>query len=272
MTNYSGTSIDGLGLQFVIDILIKSLGNQSGPFHPKPPLPPILTLLQQDEVSMDVTDSLVNNIFDAYYLAVNPEWDLTTNGWKVKVNLLSSPQLYFTDGAGDDADEIIMKAKLVLSKFPLHFTVTSTIISHFEIEITPQGQLFLQISPTDFVVSIDSVTPPLPNSTKNFIENQIENTWASIIPGVNQKLLEHMIQLPRVADFSDPEIIYRNGYAYFSFDSLPSARPTADSNIPMEAMTRSITEASLESIVYGDQRTDGCPNLSFFGVSEITCN
>jgi len=278
LTNYSGTSIDGLGLQFVINVLLKSLGNQTGPYHPNPPLPPILTLLQQDEVSFDVTDSLINNILDAFYLATQPAWSGTVSGWKVKANLLASPILYFTDGSGDEAEEIIIRAKLVISKIPLHFTITTTIKSYFVLQVTPQGQLYLQLSPTNFVVNIDSATPPLTNGTKTLIENEIENAWESAIPGVNEMLMAHQIQLPRIADFSNPEIVYRNGYAYLSFDTIPTARPAEETGTFLEGAVRSITQQTLNEVWYGNSTSsasastgEGCPKLSFFGITKIDC-
>jgi len=270
-TNQTGTSLDGLGLQFVIDILLKSQNNQPGPFLPYPALPAILTLLQQDEVSMDVTDSLANNIIYSWFIEKSREWDFDADGWKVKLNLLSSPEIKFTSASGDDAEELIVKTKTIISKSLLRFTITTLIVSHFDLVVTPNGELYLQISPTDFVVTIESIVPPVTNATKTYIQNQIENEWAAFIPSLNEVLLNHSIALPHIADFSDPEITYYDGYAYLSFDSLG-----ARGSLPLlEGLTSSITRHSMDAVLgaMGDDVSSRvqCPDLSSGGFTAIQC-
>ena len=111
LTDQTGTSIDGIGFQLILDVLIKSLGNQPGPFYPDPALPPILTLLQQEQVTLDFTDSLLNNLIDAIYLAENRQFSFKADGWDVKLNLESQPVISFTDGAGSDASELVFNRR-----------------------------------------------------------------------------------------------------------------------------------------------------------------
>eukprot|EP00008_Paramoeba_atlantica_P007744 CAMPEP_0201489122 /NCGR_PEP_ID=MMETSP0151_2-20130828/21035_1 /ASSEMBLY_ACC=CAM_ASM_000257 /TAXON_ID=200890 /ORGANISM="Paramoeba atlantica, Strain 621/1 / CCAP 1560/9" /LENGTH=426 /DNA_ID=CAMNT_0047874607 /DNA_START=251 /DNA_END=1531 /DNA_ORIENTATION=- len=273
LTDQTGTSIDGIGFQLILDVLIKSLGNQPGPFYPDPALPPILTLLQQEQVTLDFTDSLLNNLIDAIYLAENRQFSFKADGWDVKLNLESQPVISFTDGAGSDASELVFKSKAVISKKLLRFTVTTTITTHFAIVVTPQGLIYLVLDPDDFVVFINSIIPPVTNATKEYIQKQIENVWAAYIPTVNAILYNHSFQLPGLANFGNPELDYYNGFVVASFDSLTQTPEEIPK--PLREFVTNLTRTTFLTAWNGgvypeDDQNAGCPNISGGGFGKCT--
>ena len=170
LTNQSGSSIDGIGLQFVLDVLLKSpTGDKIAPFTPQPPLPGILTLLQQNQVLFDFTDSLLNNIIYSLGPKFDKEYDFKANGFKIKLTLAKTPTVKFTNQVtgrmsvasvnflviqiqlrkffiyllrrmmimqiGPSAASLTIVVHVVASKLPLRISAIAVMVASFAVEV-----------------------------------------------------------------------------------------------------------------------------------------
>ena len=179
------------------------------------------------------------------------------------------PVLSFTNLTGLESASLVLTTKIILKKDLLRITAHATITTHFEVVISPSGQLTLQLDPNDFIVFIDSTVPPVTNATKTLIQNSIEDAWASSIPSVNEVLEENAIQLPQIANFNNPYIEYGNGYAALGFDTAQQMMLTRDGDdVFISKFTHSFTGPIGGRLV---EPSSNCPDLSVIGASETEC-
>mmetsp|Transcript_38657 Transcript_38657/g.61262 ORF Transcript_38657/g.61262 Transcript_38657/m.61262 type:complete len:199 (-) Transcript_38657:41-637(-) len=116
---------------------------------------------------------------------------------------------------------LTLNTHISLTKLPLKVVVNSIEEFRAALLFNDQGQLYLSIDP-DMVLNITSMTPPQPNATKQYIQNQVEAAFASFIPQLNEELAANPIALP-FPGVSSPSLTYHDGYVQMQFDTHDAA-------------------------------------------------
>ena len=209
LTAGTGSKPGALAFQGILDILLAPLNYEKAPYLPYNALPLAAKQVSKEIGLLEFTDSLVNNIiWSLSHYFKDFEFDTKENGFKVKLTLPEAPLVNFTTAPGNQAAIMTLHTQI-----PLKIVVTSVETAHFAFLFNTHGQLYLSLDPKDFVVLITSMTPPQPNNTKNKIQNEVENAYASIVPQINEILAAHPISLPTPSEAHNPSIIYGKGYA-----------------------------------------------------------
>eukprot|EP00009_Paramoeba_aestuarina_P009864 CAMPEP_0201539770 /NCGR_PEP_ID=MMETSP0161_2-20130828/70582_1 /ASSEMBLY_ACC=CAM_ASM_000251 /TAXON_ID=180227 /ORGANISM="Neoparamoeba aestuarina, Strain SoJaBio B1-5/56/2" /LENGTH=502 /DNA_ID=CAMNT_0047947187 /DNA_START=452 /DNA_END=1960 /DNA_ORIENTATION=- len=265
MTNNTGSSSDGTSLMFDVEVLIKSMMDEPGPFVPDPSIPNALIVLEgPGALGLDFSDAIINNIVYSIFAVENPTFNTKAEGFNVEITFPESPVFSFTGKEGLDSASLTLTLKVLLKKSILHITAHATATAYFEIVVLSEGKLTLQLNPDDLNVTITSTSPPTTNGTKTMITQGIEDTWASAVPGINNKLINHAVPLPHIADFNHPYISYGNGYAAVGFDTIKQNTQIEDVKF-LEQLIKVIMEQLVQ---------DGginCPNLAPIGAQPIEC-
>jgi hypothetical protein len=277
VSNQTASSVVGSSLMLILDVLVASSGYKPGPFTTAAaPLPNALTLLSQDDqVVFELHSAVINNIIYSFYSLKEWQKVIDTDGFKITATFLSCPTVHFEPSTNGNGASITISLKLAVKKFGVPFTTAkANATAFFELYVTPQGEIYAQLSDNDFVVDIYSTSPPLGQSTISSLENLVTNDYYNAVPGINADLAAATIQLPPIADFSNPQIIYGNEYVVFDFAAGPANVAAEDIPKNVRDLTTTLTSLVADAVMSFDKPADtatSCPDLSGIGASQITC-
>eukprot|EP00211_Chloroparvula_japonica_P003318 CAMPEP_0119127218 /NCGR_PEP_ID=MMETSP1310-20130426/5851_1 /TAXON_ID=464262 /ORGANISM="Genus nov. species nov., Strain RCC2339" /LENGTH=514 /DNA_ID=CAMNT_0007117461 /DNA_START=71 /DNA_END=1615 /DNA_ORIENTATION=+ len=276
LSNSTASSNTGQSVQMELDVINNCDGDTVAPFEPSPPMVDTITLLDQGHVLFQLTDSFLNNLIYTAFCAKTFDFSTEANGFTIELEETQSPEMTFINSTNSSAASITLKTSVKATRFPLRVSAKVTATAHFALFVSPTGVLSFELDPNDFVVTIDSSIPPVNKGTKEKIEAAIEAAYEAQVPLINEKLANYTFQLPQIATFNDPEILYGNGYAEIAVATAPM--PTSVLGDMMTPVIVDIVE-EVGNYYYGETvgssssqtRDLGCPGLAGVGATPIEC-